>query len=102
MRLVVAISALMLVGGGGLAATPPAFLPAAYFNSGAGATESAVVADVDRDGNPDLIEAIQNNSYGGGGNGLAAVMLGTGDGTFRAPVTYDWAGGAHSHWRSRI
>jgi hypothetical protein len=95
LRFIFAISTLMaLVPVGGLAATPPAFLPAAYFNSGAGATESAVVADVDRDGNPDLIVAIQNHSFETGEDGLAAVLLGNGDGTFRAPVLYDSAGGA--------
>ena len=76
------------------AATPPASFAAAYFNSGAVGTESAVVADVNLDGNPDLIVAIQNQSFGGGRNGLAAVLLGNGDGTFGAPVSYDSAGGA--------
>ena len=42
----------------------PAFLPAAYVDTGVAITESAVVADVDRDGNPDLIVAIQNHSIG--------------------------------------
>jgi hypothetical protein len=92
-RLVVAISALMLVGGGGLAAAPPAFLPAAYFNSGAGATESAVVADVNRDGQPDLVVAIQNDPFGAHlTNGLVSVLLGNGDGMFGTPVTYDSGG----------
>jgi hypothetical protein len=93
--LVVAISTLLaLVPGDGLAATPPVFLPATYFNSGASGTESAVAADVDGDGHRDLIVAIQNHSFGGGSDGLVAVLFGNGDGTFQPPVTYDSAGGA--------
>ena len=93
-RPVVAIGALILVSSGALAQTPPAFLPAVLYDTGAAATESAVVADVDRDGHPDVIVAIQNHSFGTGTHGLAAVMRGNGDGTFGEAVTYDSGGGA--------
>ena len=92
-RFVIAMSSLVLIPSGSLASTPPAFLPAAYVDTGVAITESAVVADVDRDGNPDLIVAIQNHSIGTDRHGLAAVLLGNGDGTFRDAVTYDSAGG---------
>ena len=92
-RFVIAMSSLVLIPSGSLASTPPSFLPAAYVDTGVAITEAAVVADVDRDGNPDLIVAVQNHSIGTDRHGLAAVLLGHGDGTFRDAVTYDSAGG---------
>jgi len=47
-RFVIAMSSLVLIPSGSLASTPPAFLPAAYVDTGVAITESAVVADVDR------------------------------------------------------
>ncbi len=77
----------------GQAATPVIFQTPALVDSGAFATESAVVADVNRDGKPDLVVAIQNDPGGAHlTNGLVSVVLGNGDGTFGTPVTYDTGG----------
>jgi len=76
----------------GQAATP-IFQAPALVDSGGFATESAVVADVNGDGRPDLVVAIQNDPFGAHlTNGLVSVVLGNGDGTFGRPVTYDSAG----------
>jgi len=48
-RFVIAMSSLVLIPSGSLASTPPAFLPAAYVDTGVAITESAVVADVAAD-----------------------------------------------------
>jgi len=92
-RLVAAFSTLMtLFPGAVMAQTPPAFLPASYFYSGATPTRSAVVADVNADGKPDVIVTIFGNFRVE--HGLVAVLPGNGDGTFGDPITYDSGGGA--------
>lgn len=55
------------------------FQPAVAYGSGGVSAESVAVADVNRDGKPDLLVA--NDSAIG-------VLLGNGDGTFRPAVTY--------------
>jgi len=66
------------------------------YGSGGNAT-SVVVADVNGDGKLDLVVA---NECGGSGDcygsmGTVAVLLGNGDGTFQAAVTYS-AGGLNA------
>lgn len=69
------------------------FLPPVSYNAGAFATEFVAVADVNGDGKPDLVIAIQNAPNGSTqSDGLVGVLLGNGDGTFQAPVTYDSGG----------
>jgi hypothetical protein len=93
-RLVVALALFVsLTPRAGQAETPPIFQTPALVDSGGFATESAVIADVNRDGKPDLIVAIQNDPFGAHlTNGLVGVVLGNGDGTFGTPVIYDSGG----------
>jgi len=70
------------------------FQSPAIYDSGGVSTTSVAVADVNRDGKPDLVVASNNPfSYFYCGSmcerGQAAVLLGNGDGTFQGPVTYD-------------
>ncbi len=58
------------------------FQPAKTYDSGGGATGGLALADVNADGNLDLVVA----------NGKVAVLLGNGDGSFQAAVTYDSGG----------
>src|SRR6185312_3394865 len=51
----------------------------------------AVVADVNSDGNPDVVVASPCES-GCGKNGLVGVLFGNGDGTFRKAMTYGSGG----------
>jgi hypothetical protein len=74
----------------GLGAMPldpsaPLFLPAMAYDSGEFASNNApvVVADVNGDGKPDLLVPT---------TGGASVLLGNGDGTFQAAVTYSSGG----------
>jgi hypothetical protein len=60
------------------------FLPAIAYDSGGIFAQSVTVADVNEDGKPDLIVANQ-----GGLSGSVGVLLGNGDGTFQAVVTYN-------------
>jgi hypothetical protein len=69
------------------------FSPAVTHDSGGYGADSVAVADVNRDGKADLVTANYCTS-GGPGNcssaeGLAGVLLGNGDGTFQAAMTYD-------------
>ncbi len=64
------------------------FKSAVLYNSGSQGATNVAVADVNGDGKPDLLVAntcvaIGNCYYGG-----VAVLLGNGDGTFQAPVSY--------------
>jgi hypothetical protein len=68
------------------------FAPIATYGSGGIGTEWVSVADVNGDGNPDLVVAndSQCNTCTSGGVG---VLLGNGDGTFQAAVAYGSGGG---------
>ena len=61
-----------------------------YASGGVGAYAIAV-GDVNGDGNPDLVVANQS-ADSTGGNGSVGVLLGNGDGTFRAAVPYPSGG----------
>jgi hypothetical protein len=67
------------------------FQPAISYGSGGLGTVSMAVADVNRDGKPDVLVA---NLYGGSdySNGKVGVLLGKGDGTFQSATSYP-AGG---------
>jgi len=62
------------------------------FETGGYSAYSVVVADVNQDGMPDLVVANGCASSGCTDNGSAAILLGNGDGTFQAAVTYDSGG----------
>jgi len=62
------------------------FKPAVTYNSGGYGTGSVAVADVNSDGNPDLLVANYCDRLGCPGS--VGVLLGNGDGTFQDVVTY--------------
>jgi len=62
------------------------FESAATFGSGGQFASSVAVADVNRDGDVDVVVA--NNCADPDCNGSVGVLLGKGDGTFRSVVTY--------------
>ena len=69
------------------------FQAAVTYDSGGYYAQSVAVADVNGDGKPDLVvanECTTVNSYDTCvGNGNVSVLLGNGDGTFQAAVTYN-------------
>jgi hypothetical protein len=73
------------------------FAPAVTYDSGGGSFPNSVaIADVNADGIPDIIIVYCSNRFagcGGGQNGTAAILLGNGDGTFRAGESYDAGSG---------
>jgi hypothetical protein len=75
------------------------FNPPVHLDSGAGFATSVAVADVNGDGNLDLVvancgsTAIPGNCPNEVSDGVVAVFLGNGNGTFQAPTTYDSGGG---------
>ena len=60
------------------------FQPAMAFATG-GEAQRVAITDLNGDGKPDLLVT---NWFTAGGNGSLAVLLGNGDGTFRAAQTY--------------
>ncbi len=67
------------------------FQPAVTYDSGGYSAFSVAVADVNGDGKPDLVvanECASSNCTNGG----VGVLLGKGDGTFQAAVSYDSGG----------
>ena len=68
------------------------FQPAVVYDSGGRLASSLAVADIDADGKPDLVVTNACAAFCQGENGSVAVLLGLGDGTFRAPVVYDSGG----------
>jgi hypothetical protein len=76
------------------------FQPAVSYDSGGKKTISMAVADINGDGRPDLLVANQcaatSSSCYASLPGSADVLLGNGDGTFQAAVTYSSSGEAMS------
>jgi hypothetical protein len=75
------------------------FALAVTYNSGVYATESSSVADVNGDGNIDVLVAAECGFgvCGNGGEGGIGILLGNGDGTFQPPLIYgSGACGAYS------
>src|SRR5579863_6078251 len=64
------------------------FQPAVIYGSGGSYAYSIAIADVNKDGHPDLLVA--NECSGScSNNGTVGVLLGNGDGTFQPAVTYN-------------
>jgi uncharacterized membrane protein len=73
------------------AAGKVSFRPAVPYNTSGYDPYSVAIADVNGDGKPDLIVANEQQSQSDTA-GSISVMLGKGDGTFRAPVNYSSGG----------
>lgn len=72
------------------------FQAAVCYSSGGIEATSVAVADVNGDGKPDVLVAnvcAGSNCSMFGGDGAISVLLGNGDGTFQAAVTYSSGGG---------
>lgn len=68
------------------------FDTAVTYGSSGYAQPSVAVADVDGDGKPDLLVASQCADSACNGNGTVGILLGNGDGTFKAAVNYGSGG----------
>ena len=66
------------------------FQPAVSYSSGGYSTHAVSIADVNRDGIPDLIVASEcsGSLCNQPGQGAVGVLIGNGDGTFQPPVSY--------------
>jgi Bacterial Ig-like domain (group 3)/FG-GAP-like repeat len=71
------------------------FQPQVVYNSGGEGADSVAIADVNGDGKADLVVSNQFMTQGKA-NGGVGVLLGNGDGTFQAAVSYD-AGGMQAY-----
>jgi hypothetical protein len=69
------------------------FQPGQTFGSGGTGAQSNAVVDVNGDGNPDIIVLNACDASGNCANGVVGVLLGNGNGTFQAAVTYNAAPG---------
>src|SRR5271156_125077 len=76
-----------------VAARSVSFLPAVTYGSGGSVAQGVAVADLNGDGKPDIVVTNYYELSGGGTPGPIGVLLGNGDGTFRAVVTYESGGG---------
>jgi Bacterial Ig-like domain (group 3)/FG-GAP-like repeat len=66
------------------------FQSAVSYGSGGFYAGSVAIADVNGDGKPDLVLVnVSGSTSNDTGDGTVAVLLGNGDGTFQAAVTYD-------------
>lgn len=75
------------------------FQTAVIYGSGGQHATSVAVSDVNGDGKPDLVvanECASSQVRCAIFSGIVGVLLGNGDGTFQAPVTY-LSGGLHAH-----
>ena len=72
------------------------FQTAVPYGSGGNQAMSVAVADVNGDGNPDLLVANYCVSSSNCGNGTVAVLLGKGDGTFQTAVPHGSGGNGAS------
>ena len=68
------------------------FGPVTTYSSGGVGPWSLTIADVNRDGKSDLVIGNLCQDADCGGDGVVAVLLGNGDGTFKAAMTYDSGG----------
>ncbi len=68
----------------------PLFVPGAFYASGGSGVVQVVLADVNHDGNLDMVVA--NEAGQANGDGSLGVLLGNGDGTFQPVVAYDSGG----------
>lgn len=68
------------------------FQAPANYNSGGWYGSSVVVTDVNGDGKPDLVVANLCESEDDCDNGEVGILLGSGDGTFQAPYSYNSGG----------
>jgi len=87
-----------------MAGIPISFLPAVAYSTGEpgailnGENNTVAIADVNGDGKPDLLVADYCGSSKfeacplGKSTGMVSVLLGNGDGTFQAPLTYSSGG----------
>jgi hypothetical protein len=76
-----------------LGAGDGSFYPAITYISGPAESFSVVIGDLNGDGYPDLAVSTECAETGTCGGGGVNVLMGNGNGTFQAPVTYD-SGGA--------